>query len=76
MDEKLEGLKSKLPIPQGSSVDVGGFGLGQIYNNNPLSKGLMKTVVRDKLVDTAKGAIKDAITDKVNTFTGLADAKE
>lgn len=76
VDNKLDGLKDKLPIPKGTSVDVGNFSIGKVYNNNPLTKGLMKTIGREQGVDAVKGFIKDKITGKINSVTGLETPEE
>ena len=73
VDSKLGGVIDKLPIPKGSSVDVNDFGLKQIYNNNPLTKGLMKTMTREVIVDKIKGTIKDKITETMGEKIGLSD---
>jgi chemotaxis protein histidine kinase CheA len=64
-------IKSKIPLPKGSSVDVGDFNVSQIYNNNPLSKGVIKTVVREGLGSKGKDAIKGALVDGVGAPLGI-----
>jgi len=61
----LDAIKGKLPIPQGSSVDVHDYSVGKILNNNPLTKGIIKTGVRENVVSGVQDQIKDAIVDKV-----------
>jgi len=60
----LDAIKGKLPIPKGSSVDVHDYGVGQVLNNNPLTKGIIKTGVRENVVSGVQDKIKGAIVDK------------
>lgn len=60
----LDAIKGALPIPKGSSVDVHDYGLGKIINNNPLTKGIIKTGVRENVVSGISDKIKGAIVDK------------
>jgi hypothetical protein len=73
IDKGLDKLKGALPIPKGSSVDVGGFGVGQILNNNPLTKGLLKTTVREAAGTQIKDGIKGAAVDAIGKEGGFAD---
>lgn len=70
----LDALKGALPIPKGSSVDVHDYSVGKVLNNNPLTKGLIKTGVRENVVsgitDKAKGAIVDKAAEKGGFKTG------
>jgi len=59
----LDAIKGKLPIPKGSSVDVHDYGVGKVLNNNPLTKGIIKTGVRENLVSGVQDKIKDQIVD-------------
>jgi hypothetical protein len=70
-DFGLDKIKSKIPIPKGSSVDVGNYDLGKILNNNPLSKGLAKTITREGFGDKAKDLIKGAIVDTLGKKAGV-----
>ncbi|NSW91871.1 MAG: hypothetical protein HPY74_14580 [Firmicutes bacterium] len=72
-DAGLDKIKSKLPIPKGSSVDVHDYSLGQIYNNNPLTKGLTKTVIREGVGDKTKDFIKETIVDNLGKTIGVVD---
>ncbi len=46
-DKGLDAIKGALPIIEESSVDVDEFSFEQILNNNPLTKGLIKTTVKE-----------------------------
>jgi len=72
-DAGLDKIKSMLPIPKGSSVDVHDYSLGKIFNNNPLSKGLTKTVLREGIGDKTKDYIKGQIVDNVGQAIGVVD---
>lgn len=72
-DKALDAIKGKLPIPKGSSVDVGDFNTSQILNNNPLAKGLIKTTVREGAGAKIKDAIKDSFFDEVGKKGGFVD---
>ncbi|MCL4425882.1 MAG: hypothetical protein M1299_13035 [Firmicutes bacterium] len=65
-DYGLDKIKSKLPIPKGSSVDVHDYELGKIFHNNPLNRGLTKTVLREGLGDKTKDFIKGGIVEKAS----------
>lgn len=73
VDKGLDILKGKLPIPKGSSVDVGDYSMGKILNNNPLTKGLAKTTVREGLGGQLKDAIKDEVVEGVGKEAGFVD---
>lgn len=70
----LDAIKGALPIPKGSSVDVHDYNVGKVLNNNPLTKGIIKTGVRENLVsgisDKAKGAIVDKAAEQGGFKTG------
>lgn len=70
-DSALDKLKGALPIPKGSSVDVHDYGMGKILNNNPLTKGIIKTGVREAAGSQIKDAIKGAIVDKAGEEGGF-----
>lgn len=72
-DAGLDRVKSKLPIPKGSSVDVHDYSLGKIFNNNPLAKGLGKTIIREGIGDKAKDFIKGQIVDSAGQTIGVVD---
>lgn len=74
-DLGLDKIKSKIPIPKGSSVDVHDYSLGKIYNNNPLTKGLTKTIIREGTGDKVKDKIKSTFVDSYGKATGYVDAK-
>lgn len=59
----LDAIKGALPIPKGSSVDVGDYSVGKVLNNNPLTKGIIKTGVRENIVSGAADKIKGGIVD-------------
>lgn len=67
----LDAIKGKLPIPQGSSVDVHDYNVGKILNNNPLTKGIIKTGVRENVVSGIQDQIKDTIVDKASESGGF-----
>ena len=60
----LDAIKGALPIPKGSSVDVHDYGVGKVLNNNPLTKGIIKTGVRENVVSGVIDKAKEAIVDK------------
>lgn len=72
-DVGLDKIKSKIPIPKGSSVDVHDYSLTKIYNNNPLTKGLAKTVIREGTGDKLKDKIKGTFVDEYGKATGYVD---
>lgn len=72
-DVGLDKIKSKIPIPKGSSVDVHDYSLGKIYNNNPLTKGLAKTVIREGTGDKLKDKIKGTFVDEYGKATGYTN---
>ncbi|AEE95511.1 hypothetical protein [Mahella australiensis] len=72
-DLGLGKIKKKIPIPKGSSVDVHDYSLKKIYNNNPLTKGLTKTVLREGASDKIKDAAKDGIVNKLGKKVGAVD---
>jgi hypothetical protein len=72
-DKALDKIKDKLPIPKGSSVEVGDYSVSKILNNNPLSKGLVKTVVREGGGSKIKDAVKGQIVDSAGKEGGFAD---
>jgi len=72
-DAGLDKIKSKLPIPKGSSVDVGDYSLTKILNNNPLTKGLTKTIIREGVGDKTKDYIKGSIVDNVGKKIGVVN---
>ncbi len=67
-------MKDKIPIPKGSSVDVHDYSLGKIYNNNPLTKGLTKTIIREGSGDKVKDKIRSTFVDSYGKATGYVDA--
>ncbi len=73
IDKGLDVLKGKLPIPKGSSVDVGDFGVGRILNNNPLTEGLAKTVIREGVGSQLKDEIKSAAVEGIGKKAGFVD---
>lgn len=72
-DLGLDKVKAKIPIPKGSSVDVHDYSLSKIYNNNPLTKGLTKTIIREGTGDKLKDKIKGTIVDEYGKATGYVD---
>lgn len=72
-DKGLDMLKGKLPIPKGSSVDVGDFSVKQVLNNNPLTKGLARTMTREVVGNKLKDTIKDSIVNEAGKQGGFAD---
>lgn len=72
-DMGIDQIKSKIPIPKGSSVDVHDYSLGKIYNNNPLTKGLAKTVIREGTGDKLKDLVKGTFVDQYGKATGYVD---
>lgn len=66
-------LKGKLPIPKGSSVDVGNFSVKQVLNNNPLTKGHAKTMTREVVGNKLKDTIKDSMVNEAGKQGGFAD---
>jgi hypothetical protein len=65
LEAGIDKLANKLPIPKGSSVDVGDFSVSQIINNNPLTKGIIKTGVRENAMNSLKGNVKDGIKGQI-----------
>lgn len=74
-EKALDKIKDKLPITKGSSVDVGSFDINRILNNNPLSKGLARTVVREGAGKQIKDALKDSIVRKTGEAAGFIDSE-
>ena len=72
-DKALDAIKDKLPIPKGSSVEVGDYGVGKVLNNNPLTKGIIRTTVREGGGSKIKDAVKGAIVDGVGKEGGFVD---
>lgn len=73
IDKGLDKIKDALPIPKGSSVDVHDYGTDKILNNNPLTKGLIKTTVRETAGTQIKDAIKGSTVDKIGKEGGFVD---
>lgn len=73
IDKGLDKIKGVLPIPKGSSVDVGDYEVGKVLNNNPLTKGLMKTTTREALGSQIKDGIKGSTVDAIGKAGGFAD---
>jgi len=73
VDAGLDFVKSKIPIPKGSSIDVHDFSISKILNNNPLSKGLAKTIIREGLVDKTKDIVKGGIVDNSTNALGIGN---
>jgi hypothetical protein len=71
IDKGLDKIKGALPIPKGSSVDVHDYGVGQVLNNNPLTKGLLKTTTREAVGTQIKDAIKGATVDTIGKEGGF-----
>lgn len=72
-DKALDKIKDALPIPKGSSVEVGDYSTGKILNNNPLSKGLGKTIIREGAGSKIKDAVKGGIVDAAGKEGGFVD---
>ncbi len=72
-DKALDAIKGKLPIPKGSSVDVHDYSVGKILNNNPLTKGILKTGTREVVGSQIKDAIKGGVVDKLGKEGGFID---
>jgi hypothetical protein len=72
-DKGLDAIKGKLPIPKGSSVDVHDYSVNKVLNNNPLTKGIIKTGIREVGGSKIKDAIKEGIVDKVGKEGGFVD---
>ncbi|MBS3985839.1 MAG: hypothetical protein KGZ66_09625 [Selenomonadales bacterium] len=66
-------LTSRIPMPKGTSVDVGDMSVSQILNNNPLSKGLLKTGGREFIWSKGKDMVKGALVDATGTPLGFVD---
>lgn len=75
-DAGLDKLKKKIPIPKGSSVDVHDYSLNKIYSNNPLTKGLTKTALREGVSDKIKDATKSGIVDGLGEKIGIVDKND
>jgi hypothetical protein len=73
VDKVLDKIKDKLPIPKGSSVEVGDYSVNKILNNNPLTKGIARTVIREGGGSKLKDAIKGEIVDKTGKAGGFVD---
>jgi hypothetical protein len=73
VDTGLDKIKGVLPIPKGSSVDVHDYGVDKILNNNPLTKGILKTGIREAAGSQIKDAIKGGIVDKAGEIGGFGD---
>lgn len=69
-------ITSRIPMPKGTSVDVGDLSVSQILNNNPLSKGLLKTGGREFIWSKGKDAVKGALVDAVGQPAGFVDMVE
>lgn len=65
LEAGVDKLANKLPIPKGSSVDVSDFSISQIAKNNPLAKGIVRTGVRENVMNELKGSVKDGIKSQV-----------
>ena len=64
---------SRVPMPKGTSVDVGDFSVSQIINNNPLSKGLLKTGGREVIWSKGKDIVKGALVDSIGQPLGFVN---
>lgn len=73
VDKGLDMIKDKLPIPKGSSVDVGDFSVSQVLGNNPLSRGIAKTAAREVGGGMIKDAVKGAVVDGIGKEGGFVD---
>jgi Zn-finger nucleic acid-binding protein len=65
LEAGIDKLANKLPIQKGTTVDVGDFSVGQIVNNNPLAKGVMKIGARETAMNQLKGDLKDGIKGQI-----------
>ena len=72
-DKALDAIKDKLPIPKGSSVEIGDYSVSKVLNNNPLTKGVIRTTVREAGGSKVKDAIKGEIVDGIGKKSGFAD---
>jgi len=52
---------------------VGDFSVSQIINNNPLSKGLLKTGGREVIWSKGKDIVKGALVDAIGQPLGFVD---
>ena len=75
VDNRLELIKSEIPMPKGSSVEIGDYSVGKVLNNNPLTKGVIRTTVREGGVSQIKDAIQDTIVDEVGKEAGFVERK-
>ena len=76
VDQGLDAIKSKIPIPKGSSVDVHDYDLKRIMNNNPLAKGILRTATREAAGSQIKDAVKGAVVDKLGKEGGFVDPED
>ena len=54
-------------------MEVGDYSVNKILNNNPLTKGIVKTVVREGGGNKIKDAIKSELVDKTGKAGGFVD---
>lgn len=66
-------VSEKLPFSRGTTADASDLTIGQIYNNNPLSKGLARIVGREGVSSYTKDTIKGQLTGLVNEPLGFAN---
>lgn len=65
VDAKLDQAKKFVPVCKGSSVDIHDYGLMKIAKNNPLAKGVVRTVVRENVMDQTKEKLKGDIVGSI-----------
>lgn len=72
-DNRLDALKDAIPMPKGSSTELGEYSVSKVLNNNPLTKGVVRTTVREGGVSKIEESVKEAVVDKVGEETGFVD---
>jgi hypothetical protein len=72
-DKAYDKIKTKYELPDSPEIDAGDKSLSSIFNNNPLTRNMLKTSAKGMTESTIKDAIKEKIVDKAGKEGGFID---